>query len=90
LIATPDFKEESKPNARAQAEDFAPYRKVDDLDWTYSWSVKPVADHLGVVLIPVVLPRRFWHRRLHKHRDLVLSAALHRRPHVVVARLPMP
>ncbi len=68
----------------------SPYRSVVRPLLRYIGSLKPSADHRVVVLIPVVLPRRFWHRLLPKHRDLVLSTALHRRPHVVAARLPMP
>jgi amino acid transporter len=56
----------------------------------YIGSLKPSANHRVVVLIPVVVPRRFWHRALHNHLDLVLSAALGRRRHVVVARLTLP
>ena len=65
------------------------YRSVGRPLLRYIGSLKPSASHRMVVLIPVVLPRRFWHRLLHNHLDLVLSAALQRRPHVVVARLPL-
>jgi amino acid transporter len=68
----------------------SPYRSVVRPLLRYIGTLKPSADHRVVVLIPVVLPRRLWHRLLHNHLDLVLSAALQRRPHVVVARLPMP
>ncbi|MGC2191348.1 MAG: APC family permease [Candidatus Dormiibacterota bacterium] len=68
----------------------SPYRSVVRPLVRYIGTLKPSADHRVVVLIPVVLPRRLWHRLLHNHLDLVLSAALQRRPHVVVARLPMP
>jgi hypothetical protein len=43
-----------------------------------------------VVLIPVVLPRHWWHQALHNHLDLVLTAALRRRRNVLVARLMLP
>ena len=43
-----------------------------------------------VVLIPVVLPRHFWHQALHNHLDLAISAALRRRRNVLVARLTVP
>jgi amino acid transporter len=56
----------------------------------YITSLKPSRSHRIVVLIPVVLPRRFWHRILHNHLELVLSAALSRRRNVVVARLNLP
>jgi amino acid transporter len=42
-----------------------------------------------VVLIPVVLPERFRYRLLHNQTDLALATALHRRPNVIVARVPM-
>jgi hypothetical protein len=38
----------------------------------------------------VIEPRRFWHRVLHNHLDLVLSAAFRRRRNVVLARLTLP
>ena len=66
------------------------YRSVTRPLLRYVGSLKPSAAHRVVVLIPVVLPRHFWHRPLHNHLDLVLSAALQRRPHVMVARLPLP
>ncbi|HVB54340.1 MAG TPA: APC family permease [Candidatus Acidoferrales bacterium] len=68
----------------------SPYRSVARPLVRYIGSLKPSAGHSVVVLIPVVLPRHFWHRLLHNHLDRVLSSALQRRPHVVVARLPMP
>lgn len=43
-----------------------------------------------VVLIPVVLPDRLRYRLLHNQIDVALTAALHRRPDVVVARVPVP
>ncbi|HUY10471.1 MAG TPA: APC family permease [Candidatus Dormibacteraeota bacterium] len=67
----------------------SPYRSVARPLLRYISSLKPSASHRVVVLIPVVLPRHFWHRLLHNHLDLVLTAALQRRAHVVVARLPM-
>jgi amino acid transporter len=48
------------------------------------------ADVQIVVLIPTVLPRHWRYRLLHNQLDLVLSAALHRYPDVVVARVQMP
>ena len=67
----------------------SPYRSVARPLLRYIESLKPSAGHRVVVLIPVVLPRYFWHRPLQNHVDLVLSAALRRSPHVVVARLPL-
>lgn len=43
-----------------------------------------------VVLIPMAIPEHLRHRLLHNQVDLALSAELHRRPDVVVARVPMP
>jgi amino acid transporter len=56
----------------------------------YIGTLKPSARHRVVVLIPVVEPRHFWHRALHNHLDLILTAALRRRRNVVVARLTLP
>jgi hypothetical protein len=42
-----------------------------------------------VVLIPVLIPERLRYRPLHNQLDLALSSALHHRPDVVVARVPM-
>jgi amino acid transporter len=56
----------------------------------YIGTLKPSPNHRVVVLIPVVEPRHFWHRALHNHLDLILSAALRRRRNVVVARLTLP
>jgi len=46
-------------------------------------------DRQVVVLIPVVIPERLRYRFLHNQLDLALSSALHHRPDVVVARVPM-
>ena len=56
----------------------------------YISSLKPSPSRRVVLLIPVIEPRRFWHRALHNHLDLVLSAAFRRRRNVVVARLTLP
>ncbi|MHB8393780.1 MAG: amino acid permease, partial [Candidatus Dormibacteria bacterium] len=56
----------------------------------YIGSLKPSPTRRVVLLIPILVPRRFWHRVLHNHLDLVLSAALRRRRNVVVARLTLP
>ncbi|MDA8329743.1 MAG: APC family permease [Candidatus Dormibacteraeota bacterium] len=56
----------------------------------YVGGLKPSATRRVVLLIPVVQPRRFWHRALHNHLDLVLSSAFRRRRNVVVAKLPLP
>ncbi len=56
----------------------------------YVGSLKPSATRRVVLLIPVVQPRRFWHRALHNHLDLVLTSAFRRRRNVVVAKLPLP
>ena len=42
------------------------------------------------MLIPVALPDRLRYEFLHNHFDLVLTAALRARPHVVSARIPIP
>jgi len=68
----------------------SPYHSVVRPLLRYIGSLKPSAAHRVVVLIPVVLPRRFWHQALHNHLDLVLSAALRRRRNVLVARLTVP
>ncbi len=47
-------------------------------------------DKQVVVLIPVVVPDRLRYRLLHNQIDLALASQLHRRPDVVVARVPMP
>ena len=56
----------------------------------YIHSLRPSASHRVVVLIPVVLPRHFWHQALHNHLDLLLTAALRRQRNVLVARLLLP
>ncbi|MDR0342961.1 MAG: hypothetical protein LBI49_07520, partial [Nocardiopsaceae bacterium] len=43
-----------------------------------------------VVLIPVAVPDRLRYTFLHDHLDLVLTTALHRRPEIVTARVPVP
>jgi hypothetical protein len=43
-----------------------------------------------VVLVPVVIPEHFRYRILHNQIDVALTSALHRRPDVVVARVPVP
>jgi amino acid transporter len=43
-----------------------------------------------VVLIPVGIPRRVRYRLLHNQVDLALATELHKRPNVIVARVPMP
>jgi amino acid transporter len=48
------------------------------------------SDQQIVVLIPVLVPRRFRYRILHNQIDRVLSAALRTRTDIVVARVPMP
>lgn len=53
-------------------------------------SSKEVAGHSPVlVLIPVIRPKRWVERILHNQTDVVLTAALRRRPGVIVARLPV-
>ncbi len=42
-----------------------------------------------IVLIPTVAPRHFHHHLLHNHLDLVLTAALHACPGLIVARVPL-
>ena len=46
-------------------------------------------DQQVVVLIPVLIPERFRYRLLHNQVDLALTAQLHHRPDVVVARVPV-
>ena len=46
------------------------------------------AGTLAVVLIPVMAPRRFYHRILHNQLDLALAGALRLQPDVIVARIP--
>jgi amino acid transporter len=48
---------------------------------------RATGDHLVVVLIPAVVPRRFWHRILHNQLDLVLKNALRERSDVLVGRV---
>ena len=43
-----------------------------------------------MVLIPVVIPDKLRYRFLHNQIDLALSAALHARTDIVVARVTMP
>jgi amino acid transporter len=43
-----------------------------------------------VVLVPVVIPERFRYRILHNQIDVALTSALHHRPDVIVARVPVP
>jgi amino acid transporter len=68
----------------------SPYHSLVRPLLRYIRSLQPSPSHRVVVLIPVVLPRRFWHQALHNHLDLVLSAALRRQRNVLVARLPFP
>ena len=52
--------------------------------------LRAVPDQQVVVLIPVVIPERIRYRLLHNQIDVALTSALHRRPDVVVARVPVP
>ncbi|MHB1624561.1 MAG: APC family permease [Candidatus Dormibacteria bacterium] len=56
----------------------------------YIGSLRPSSRRRVVVLIPVMLPRHWWHAALHNHLDLVLSEALRRHRNVVVAKLVLP
>ncbi len=67
----------------------SPYHSVARPLLSFVRQQRPSAQRRLVVLIPVVVPRRFWHAVLHNHLDLVLSATLRHRRHVVVARLPL-
>jgi hypothetical protein len=79
---------------------WAPGVPLRILHTEYSSVVKPVVafidelrahnDKQLVVLIPVILPRRFRYRILHNQIDRVLSAALRTRTDIVVARVAMP
>jgi amino acid transporter len=51
---------------------------------------RTVPDQQVVVLIPVVIPERLRYRVLHNQIDVALTSALHKRPDVVVARVPVP
>ncbi len=51
--------------------------------------VRREADDQVVVLIPMLIPEHLHQRVLHNQIDLALSAALRRRPDLVVARVPM-
>ena len=51
---------------------------------------REAANRQIVVLIPVLIPSRWRYRILHNQLDLVLSAALRKRPDVVVARVQLP
>ncbi|MGA8206660.1 MAG: APC family permease [Candidatus Dormiibacterota bacterium] len=55
----------------------------------YINSLKPGPARKVVVLIPVVLPRKWWHSVLHNHLDYPLTAALKHRHDVVVAKMPL-
>ena len=52
--------------------------------------LRALPDQQVVVLIPVVIPERFRYRLLHNQIDVALTSALHKRPDVVVARVPVP
>jgi amino acid transporter len=52
--------------------------------------LRAVPDQQVVVLIPVVIPERIRYRLLHNQIDVALTSALHKRPDVVVARVPVP
>ncbi|MGC2295415.1 MAG: APC family permease [Candidatus Dormiibacterota bacterium] len=56
---------------------------------TYINSLKPSPSNKVVVLIPVVLPRKWWHSIYHNHLDYSLTSALKHRHDVVVARMPL-
>ncbi|MGB6771437.1 MAG: APC family permease [Candidatus Dormiibacterota bacterium] len=56
---------------------------------TYINSLKPTPSNKVVVLIPVVLPRKWWHSIYHNHLDYSLTSALKHRHDVVVARMPL-
>jgi amino acid transporter len=68
----------------------SPYHSMVRPLLRYIHSLRPSASHRVVVLIPVVLPRHFWHQALHNHLDLLLTAALRRQRNVLVARLLLP
>ncbi|MFZ0667244.1 MAG: APC family permease [Acidimicrobiales bacterium] len=69
------------------------------LNTEYASVVEPIVAYIDeisgscsdqiVVLIPVVVPRKFRHRLLHNHVDSLLSAALKKRTDLVVARVVM-
>jgi amino acid transporter len=52
-------------------------------------SLKPSPTRKVVVLIPVVIPRKWWHSVLHNHLDYSLTAALKHRHDVVVAKMQL-
>ncbi len=55
----------------------------------YIDSLHPSPRRKVVVMIPVVVPHRFWHTMLHNHLDRGLTQALAHRHDVVVARIPL-
>jgi amino acid transporter len=66
------------------------FASVVDPIVTFIDGLEKAHDQQIVVLIPVVLPTRLRYRFLHNQIDRVLSAALHTRADVVVARVTMP
>ena len=77
-----------------------PGPELQVLHTDFSSIVEPIVDFIDqelarddrqiVVLIPMVVPRRWRYRLLHNQLDLVLSAALSKHANVVVARVRMP
>lgn len=79
---------------------WSPGPKLRSLHTEFSSIVNPIVDFIDheltlgdrqiVVLIPMVVPNHWRYRLLHNQLDLVLSAALSKHAHVVVARVRMP
>ncbi len=73
---------------------------LDILHTEYASVVEPISRYIDglrgttdsqiVVLIPVVIPDKLRHRFLHNQIDVALSASLHARTDIVVARVTMP
>lgn len=88
------------PDVEAQWREWDPGVPLRVLHTEYASIVEPIlgvvdelrmqGDRQVVVLIPVVIPEHFRYRLLHNQVDLALTAQLHRRPDVVVARVPLP
>ncbi len=86
-------------DVEAQWAEWNPGVPLRVLHTQYSSIVRPILevvdalraqhDKQVVVLIPVVVPDRFRYRLLHNQVDLALASELHKRPDVVVARVPM-
>jgi amino acid transporter len=95
-----ELEDESVPPSRLETdwELWQPGVRLVTLRSQYASVVEPMCEFIErlraeepervlLVLIPVILPRRLWHRLLHNHLDLMLRRALRRRTDVVVGRV---